>query len=682
MTATQRQREELHNLLLLRQEGDVSADAIRQIDELVQNDPDLLEMYVEYSRLFSDLRLGLTNDRILAALASLFDVEGQSVGSALTTDKQDNSEDNPHHECAEDLDSESTQDANLLSAPALPPSFFSTAAHHVIGYFSQEIPFSLLIAAMITGLGLWIGSMFYVTHCHEQLAGKTNAKTPIAEQVSSRVVIGRITSIVDCYGQIDSKFKPLDSAPTNPRSEIINQKSLVSLGDKFVLSSGLLEITYDTGAKVVLQSPVTYEVDSAVGGFLSIGKLTARLEKKESGITGQGSEEVASGQSSVASGQWSVASETNLPSPASGRGAGGEGSRQFQNVASKDASGSRGQGSEVVNHKSEIINQKFPAPAFAVRTPTAIVTDLGTEFGVEVDRSGATRSYVFKGRIEVASVHQDRHTKPVQLRENQSVVVDSSGEMELYKSVDRSRFVRRAEFNPFPGLVDLSEGKMVFYETFQRATTAFPQQYPNWFYNPNAAGGKDSTGASAIVQNGVLRISRNKTEVRFEGVVPVDTEIASIAREFSGRMFVAADLGCDSSNYGNSHIALRLGEIVIAFHPGHYARTAKETMRGAFRVDGIVVNTDMGFVPDVDVLHHLYVYYDGRDAFQVRLVDGLYRTNVFHSSFTTSQLQGKKFTISIHRSGMESTGMFDNLRVIELPEIKTPTASQNGGSDK
>ena len=41
-----------------------------------------------------------------------------------------------------------------------------------------------------------------------------------------------------------------------------------------------MEITYDTGAKVILQGPVTYEVESADGGFLSVGKLTARLEKK------------------------------------------------------------------------------------------------------------------------------------------------------------------------------------------------------------------------------------------------------------------------------------------------------------------------------------------------------------------------------------------------------------------
>ena len=58
-----------------------------------------------------------------------------------------------------------------------------------------------------------------------------------------------------------------------------------------------MEITYNTGAKVILQGPVTYEVD-ANGGYLSLGKLTGKLEKK------------------VVSGQWPVASDTLIhPNP-------------------------------------------------------------------------------------------------------------------------------------------------------------------------------------------------------------------------------------------------------------------------------------------------------------------------------------------------------------------------------
>ena len=44
-----------------------------------------------------------------------------------------------------------------------------------------------------------------------------------------------------------------------------------------------MEITYNVGATVILQGPATYEVESKDGGYLSRGKLTAKVEKKDTG---------------------------------------------------------------------------------------------------------------------------------------------------------------------------------------------------------------------------------------------------------------------------------------------------------------------------------------------------------------------------------------------------------------
>ena len=95
--------------------------------------------------------------------------------------------------------------------------------------------------------------------------------------------------MIDCQWEKKSGFRVQGSGAANQKSEIRNQKSLVALGDKFALAAGLMEITYDTGAKVILQGPVTYEVESANGGYLAVGKLTGKLEKN-SGVRGQGSE--------------------------------------------------------------------------------------------------------------------------------------------------------------------------------------------------------------------------------------------------------------------------------------------------------------------------------------------------------------------------------------------------------
>ena len=101
----------------------------------------------------------------------------------------------------------------------------------------------------------------------------------------------------------------------------------VPLGRKYELTSGLMEITYDSGAKVILQGPVTFDVE-ANGGYLAVGKLTGKLEKNAK--------------------------------------------RGTLNA-------------ELSDRRSSFIVQRS---AFVVRTPTATVTDLGTEFGVEVGQDG------------------------------------------------------------------------------------------------------------------------------------------------------------------------------------------------------------------------------------------------------------------------------------------------------
>ena len=45
----------------------------------------------------------------------------------------------------------------------------------------------------------------------------------------------------------------------------------------------------------------------------------------------------------------------------------------------------------------------LPLPLFIVRTPTATVTDLGTEFGVEVSSEGDTEAQVFVGKVQIAT---------------------------------------------------------------------------------------------------------------------------------------------------------------------------------------------------------------------------------------------------------------------------------------
>jgi hypothetical protein len=265
-----------------------------------------------------------------------------------------------------------------LSSRAPLPVPHITIQHPSASYFSSGWPAAYLIATVVFAIGLVIGALVHVSQPtsiilpslangghHEVVEAGGEGRESLDSPLPSAVA--RITGMVDCVWDDQVGWGKRSAAPpsntANQKSEIRNQKSRLCLGDRIALKSGLLELTYDTGAKVILQGPVRYELESPAGGYLAVGKLTAKLEQR---------------------------SEV------------------------------RGRKSESAMQKSEIAHQTF-----AVRTPTATLTDLGTEFGVEVDKKGQTKSHVFRGLIEVRSTGDDSHrTQPIRLAENESVHVE------------------------------------------------------------------------------------------------------------------------------------------------------------------------------------------------------------------------------------------------------------------
>lgn len=254
-----------------------------------------------------------------------------------------------------------TTDVPVLNAPI--PSLGGHITQSALGYLSSGWPVAYLVATVVLGIGLLIGT---VTHVSQSVL-VAHKSVPLSSPLPSLPsFVGRITGIVDC------RWADPNTAVPGPVA--------VPLGRKYALASGLLEITYDTGAKVILQGPCTYEVESRDGGYLSVGKLTARVEKKAEGRGRKAEETMA-----------------------------------------------------IVNNRSEIGDRNStlrpPTSAlFFVRTPTAIVTDLGTEFGVEVDTLGNTTSHVFRGLVNVqlaACDNKDESASRV-LHENESVRVEQS----------------------------------------------------------------------------------------------------------------------------------------------------------------------------------------------------------------------------------------------------------------
>ena len=207
--------------------------------------------------------------------------------------------------------------------PVIVPAFdgLERTAPHGFASLLDGWPLAYLVASIVLPLCLLIGRWTTVSDSIQFTAAIKESPNAM-DRDPLPAVVAQITGELDCRWAINS-------------SSLYRRDNLTA-GQMLHLASGMIEITYDAGAKVILQGPATYRVDS-VGGYLAIGKLTARLEEKGKLAT------------------------------------------------SKDES---------------------PASCsfFAVRTPTAVVTDLGTEFGVEVDAHGSTRSHVLTGTVRVETI--------------------------------------------------------------------------------------------------------------------------------------------------------------------------------------------------------------------------------------------------------------------------------------
>ncbi len=299
----------LEDLLNRHVDGDLTGEDRRELERMLLDSPDARGVFWRFARLNSLIRDNFQSQA------------GQRVAVGL-----------PHQ-----LDLES----QIPSSPF--PSLSTThyplpTSHFSVGSWA----FSCMVATVIMGVMLLVFWAMKVTH-HQHIAEAPSQSAP-SETMPEMVFVGRITGMVDVKWSDDPHYlPPLGFAH-------------VPLDRKYILSSGLLEITYDTGAKVILEGPCTYEVESTASGYLALGKLTARVGERGEG---RGAREEKGSRSKV------------------------QGSR------------SKAEPSSFILH---------PSSLFSVRTPTAVVTDLGTEFGVEVSDEGNTTSHVFRGLVKVQVV--------------------------------------------------------------------------------------------------------------------------------------------------------------------------------------------------------------------------------------------------------------------------------------
>lgn len=358
MNRDSRQLEELYSLFDDLCDARLSESDAARLDRLLRDDPDARREYFCYL----DLHAGL----------GLIEAGKDGVHEVM-------SDESPCEACGVvDLQAASPTGHSefIIHHPAFASSFVGSVA------------FSYMIAVLLVSAGLAIAWAWKLPDLTQVATSPSPTHTEKGQPTPGMTFVGRITGLVNCEW-------------ADPETAVVGPVA-VPLGRKYALASGLLEITYDTGAKVLLQGPCTYEVDAAAGGYLSVGKLTARVESRESRV-------------------------------------------EINNSIAKSRAADRSRFSSFNSQLSAL-----DSGLFAVRTPTATVTDLGTEFGVVVDKDGTTESYVFQGAVEVqVRAGDDAAAHKIRLGQNESVRIEKRpNDVEpkiAHATVDPTTFLRPAQ---------------------------------------------------------------------------------------------------------------------------------------------------------------------------------------------------------------------------------------------
>ena len=204
-----------------------------ELDAMLVGNQEARQQYLEYCRLHISLRLQLRANR--AAQKACRQI---NVAPILTSPGEFDV---------------AIGDTSTSASRGICPVAFTGA---VGDFFSSGWPVAYLLATVIVGIGFFIGSLAYVSQSVQ--TARRSTPMPVGPSSDEVPFVGRVTNMSDDCQWTDRKTATIRYAH-------------VPLGRKYALASGLMEITYDSGAKVILQGPCTYVVESRTGGNLALG---------------------------------------------------------------------------------------------------------------------------------------------------------------------------------------------------------------------------------------------------------------------------------------------------------------------------------------------------------------------------------------------------------------------------
>lgn len=263
-------------------EGRLSESQQARLNELVTVDADARRAYVQYMTTIAGVR------RYLKGRPAFLD----GINEPLAEETVAASEVNPG--AVANIGSGAGEEGYGLSVPPPPVSLplpgdagsalpVSPPPSGVLGFISTCFAWGQDLAAkpMAWGLALALGLLSALlivvlpSAWHRPSTNSVGSNVPAHAGPDGHelVFIARITDSYNAHWQ-DGAILPVG-------------KSLLAVGQKLTLVSGLVEISFDNGAKMILEGPAELVLDSPIQATLAAGQLTAEIPEQAIGFTVQ-----------------------------------------------------------------------------------------------------------------------------------------------------------------------------------------------------------------------------------------------------------------------------------------------------------------------------------------------------------------------------------------------------------
>lgn len=131
----------------------------------------------------------------------------------------------------------------------------------------------MLAASLLFAIvGFWVGMQWEPSHTSADNSGlAAMPSSDLPSTTNPQGEVARITGLVDCNWQDGQRRYQFGD--------------LVASGECVELEDGLLQLTFDSGAKVIIQGPATFTPQSAMEAQLERGKISAVISESARGYT-------------------------------------------------------------------------------------------------------------------------------------------------------------------------------------------------------------------------------------------------------------------------------------------------------------------------------------------------------------------------------------------------------------